>query len=46
MAVAVSPQVRTYTEPVTDTVNFPALQSSRLDIQLPSSPGATRLIDS
>jgi hypothetical protein len=41
MAVAVSVGANAYTEPVVDTVNFPALQSSRLDIQLPSSPGAT-----
>ena len=41
MAVAVSVGANAYTEPVTDSVNFPALQSSRLDIQLPSSPGAT-----
>jgi hypothetical protein len=41
MAVAVSVGANAYTEPVTDTVNFPALQSSRLDIQLPTSPGAT-----
>jgi len=41
MAVAVSVGANAYTEPVVDSVNFPALQSSRLDIQLPSSPGAT-----
>jgi len=41
MAVAVSVGANAYTEPVVDSVNFPALQSARLDIQLPSSPGAT-----
>jgi PQQ-dependent dehydrogenase (methanol/ethanol family) len=41
MAVAVSVGANAYTEPVTDSVNFPALQSARLDIQLPASPGAT-----
>jgi PQQ-dependent dehydrogenase (methanol/ethanol family) len=41
MAVAVSVGANAYTEPVADSVNFPALQSSRLDIQLPTSPGAT-----
>ncbi len=41
MAVAVSVGADAYTEPVVDTVNFAALQSSKLDFQLPSSPGAT-----
>jgi alcohol dehydrogenase (cytochrome c) len=41
MAVAVSVGANAYTEPVVDSVNFPALQSARLDIQLPSAPGAT-----
>jgi hypothetical protein len=41
MSVAVSVGANAYTEPVTDFVNFPALQSAHLDIQLPSSPGAT-----
>jgi PQQ-dependent dehydrogenase (methanol/ethanol family) len=41
MTVAVSVGSDAYTEPVVDSVNFPELRSSRLDIQLPSSPGAT-----
>jgi hypothetical protein len=41
MAVAVSVGADAYTEPVVDTVNFAALQSSKLDVQLPASPGAT-----
>jgi PQQ-dependent dehydrogenase (methanol/ethanol family) len=41
MAVAVSVGANAYTEPVIDSVNFSALKSATLDIQLPSSPGAT-----
>jgi PQQ-dependent dehydrogenase (methanol/ethanol family) len=41
MAVAVSVGANAYTEPTVDTVNFAALQSSSLNFQLPSSPGAT-----
>jgi hypothetical protein len=41
MAVAVSVGADAYTEPVVDTVNFAALRSSKLNVQLPSSPGAT-----
>jgi carbohydrate-binding DOMON domain-containing protein len=41
MTVAVSVGANAYTEPIVDSVNFAALQSSKLDIQLPSSPGTT-----
>jgi len=41
MTVAVSVGQNAYTEPIVDSVNFAQLQSSRLDIQLPSAPGAT-----
>ncbi len=41
MAVAVSVGANAYTEPVVDTVNFAALSSSALNIQLPATPGAT-----
>jgi PQQ-dependent dehydrogenase (methanol/ethanol family) len=43
MTVAVSVGANAYTEPVVDSVNFPTLQSAKLDIQLPSSPGTTLL---
>ncbi len=41
MTVAVAVGTNTYTEPITDFVNFPELRSANLDIQLPSSPGTT-----
>ncbi len=41
MTVAVSVGANAYTEPTVDFVNFSQLQSAKLDIQLPSTPGAT-----
>jgi alcohol dehydrogenase (cytochrome c) len=41
MSVAVSVGGNAYTEPTTDFVSFPELQSAALNIQLPSSTGAT-----
>jgi alcohol dehydrogenase (cytochrome c) len=41
MTVAVSVGANAYTEPIVDSVNFAALQSSTLNIQLPANPGTT-----
>ncbi len=41
MSVAVSVGGNAYTEPTTDFVNFSALQSATLNLQLPASTGAT-----
>ena len=46
MAVAVSVGANAYTEPVVDSVNFAALQSSKLDIQLPPTRRARRCLKS
>ena len=41
MTVAVSVGANAYTEPIVDFINFAALKSSTLNIQLPANPGTT-----